>query len=182
MQMVIVLGMHRSGTSVITHILSKAGFFVGEKSELMQGNQWNRKGYFERWSVLKANDLILSLCNGTWYAPPEEADIVRIGIDPKIESLLYHYRGYGRAAVKDPRMCLTFPVWRKALGKKVRIVHITREPEAIAASLLKRNGTKVSCYSGIPSWGRSLHSPPPSNRPRKPPVGRGCKPQNGWGR
>lgn len=138
--LVVVLGMHRSGTSAITKILLEAGFFVGEESDMIKGDQWNRDGYLERWSVYNVNNIILFLCGGTWCYPPKESDILRMRIDPKIETLMKVYGGHRRAVIKDPRLCLTLPVWQRVLGDTVRIVRVTRQPEAVAASLMKRDG------------------------------------------
>ena len=56
---VIILGMHRSGTSLTTNILSKAGFHAGAEEEILEGSQWNPDGYYERLSIIKLNSLIL---------------------------------------------------------------------------------------------------------------------------
>ena len=139
--LVIILGMHRSGTSVVTHILSKAGFFVGEDHDVMLGDQWNLDGYFERLSVVLVNDIILYLAGGAWDSPPEEKHIHGIRLDPKIESLLEIYEGHEQAVIKDPRMCLTLPVWQYVLGEdNIRIVNVTRQPSKVAESLMKRDG------------------------------------------
>jgi hypothetical protein len=137
--LVIILGMHRSGTSVITNILSKAGFYLGEESDIMHANQWNPDGYFERWSVAIVNDIILYLAGGAWHSPPAEENIFRVKLDPKIESLLKTYEGQKQSIIKDPRMCLTLPVWENVLVDNLHIVYIDRQPEAIAASLLRRD-------------------------------------------
>lgn len=148
--MVIILGMHRSGTSLITNILSKAGFYIGEEADIKKGTQWNPDGYFERRSVVEVNDIILKLCGGSWDSPPEEKDIIKIKIDPKIESLLKVYLGHDMCVIKDPRMCITFPVWQKMLGENVRIINIIRDPNTVAASLTKRDG--FTLQKGIELW------------------------------
>jgi hypothetical protein len=106
----------------------------------MIANQWNPDGYFERWSLAIVNDIILYLAGGTWHSPPAEENIIRLRLDPKIESLLKTYEGQKQAIIKDPRMCLTLPVWENLLADNVRVVYINRNTEAIAASLLKRDG------------------------------------------
>jgi len=146
----VVLGMHRSGTSLITNILSKAGFFVGEDSDLIKGNRWNRDGYFEQTAVCAANDQILQLCGGSWHEPPEEKDVRKIQMDYRIQSLLNIYKGHRRVIIKDPRMCITFPVWDRILSNNVRFVRITRKPDAVAASLNKRFGFPP--YKGLYLW------------------------------
>ena len=45
---IVILGMHRSGTSLITGILNKAGFFIGYQDELIGSNAENPLGFFER--------------------------------------------------------------------------------------------------------------------------------------
>jgi len=139
-ELVIVLGMHRSGTSVIAHILSQAGFFVGEEDELIPGGKWNRNGYFERKSVVHANDGILALCEGSWLCPPPEDRVLNLNLNQTIVSLLTQYQGHPRSLIKDPRLCLTLPVWERVLPADIRIVMISRHPDAVAASLSTRFG------------------------------------------
>jgi hypothetical protein len=122
--MVIVLGMHRSGTSLMTHILSEAGFFVGEKKDLIQGNRWNENGFFERWDIYKTNEDILNICGGSWYMPPDEANILQVKMSSEIETILSIYKRYPKAVIKDPRFCLTLPLWKPFLGDGLRIIHM----------------------------------------------------------
>lgn len=136
----VILGMHRSGTSLLTNILSKAGFFAGKDSDLIKGDRWNRDGYFERWPVMKVNDMILNLFGGSWHMPPEEKNILKVRIDPRIETLLKIYKRHSLSIIKDPRLCLVFPVWQREFGSNVRVVRITRHPDAVAASLMERDG------------------------------------------
>jgi hypothetical protein len=137
--LVFILGMHRSGTSALAKVLWNAGFFAGEENELIRPDLWNRDGYFERWPVVKANEFILNRCGGTWDAPPNEEEIRNIAMDSRIESLLAPYAGYPRAFIKDPRLCITLPVWERVMPGHARIVTVTRDPEAVAASLMKRD-------------------------------------------
>ena len=139
--MVIILGMHRSGTSLIANILSSAGFYVGDDSDLMKtGSQWNQNGYFERWSVVRANNIILHYCDGGWHDPPREDKMLKLNMDYRIKDLLKVYHGHPLALIKDPRMCLTLPVWKKILGNNVRYIHVMRKSNAVAASLKRRDG------------------------------------------
>ncbi|HEX6900186.1 MAG TPA: hypothetical protein VF789_10750 [Thermoanaerobaculia bacterium] len=48
---VLVLGMHRSGTSVLTHLLSRMGCHAGTPESLMPGDAANVGGYWERWDA-----------------------------------------------------------------------------------------------------------------------------------
>ena len=46
-RIVIILGMHRSGTSVITQICQYMGAYLGKEKELMEATQYNLSGFFE---------------------------------------------------------------------------------------------------------------------------------------
>ncbi|MDY6903157.1 MAG: sulfotransferase [Thermodesulfobacteriota bacterium] len=136
--LVIVLGMHRSGTSLATHILSQAGFYAGAEKDLIKGGKWNEEGYFERWDVLKANDEILHRCGGSWFQPPGEERLLALNADGRLYPLLSYYDGHPLAVIKDPRLCLTFPVWKRVLPPIVKILRVSRNPEDAASSLMKR--------------------------------------------
>ena len=64
-QIVIVLGSHRSGTSVTTRLVSYLGFNLGEN--LMEPNNDNPKGYFEDIDIYNFNEKILKLIKRSWY-------------------------------------------------------------------------------------------------------------------
>lgn len=53
---VVILGMHRSGTSLVANLLQQAGFFVGRSEDLIRADRWNQKGYFEQWDVYRLNE------------------------------------------------------------------------------------------------------------------------------
>ena len=58
-QLVVILGMHRSGTSLVTSSLPLLGFPVGDN--LMLGNEDNPRGFFEDLDVVSLNDDLLSV-------------------------------------------------------------------------------------------------------------------------
>lgn len=51
---------------------------------------------------------------------------------------------------KDPRTCLTFPLWRRVLGTEVRVVLVFRDPGAVVASLRRRDG--IPSFYGAGLW------------------------------
>ncbi len=143
-EFVLVLGMHRSGTSMLTNILANAGYFVGEKKDIMQPADDNPNGFFEQISVVETNDIILKLCQGSWDNPPSEDTIEQIHINPQIKVVFQNYEGQKRVVIKDPRMCLTLPVWKKILPDNTKILYIKRKKEAVVASLRNRNSFSES--------------------------------------
>ena len=67
---IVVLGMHRSGTSMFAEIISRLGFYTGETEELLEPQEDNPKGFWERRDVVQLNDLILEEAGGSWFNPP----------------------------------------------------------------------------------------------------------------
>lgn len=138
--LIIVLGMHRSGTSMITNMLENAGYFVGEGEDILNPAFDNPKGFFENRKIIAINDLILQLCGGSWDNPPSESDIKQINIDPYLSSIIYKiFERKNLVVIKDPRMCLTFPVWKELLPDNLKIIYVKRLRDAVISSLNKRN-------------------------------------------
>src|SRR5947209_921634 len=105
----VVLGMGRSGTSVITRALTEAGFYGGLPGELMAPNHANVHGYFEHMSVYAVNEEILRELGGSWFAaPPDAAQIAARGwalprLREVLEGLLLA-AGSSPLVLKDPRI------------------------------------------------------------------------------
>src|SRR6202035_3342517 len=68
---VVVLGMHRSGTSAFAGTLSRAGFFAGKNADLLPAASDNRNGFFERFDVNGLNNELLAELGGAWDSPPQ---------------------------------------------------------------------------------------------------------------
>jgi hypothetical protein len=60
---VVVLGMHRSGTSLLAGLLFRAGLWVGERRDLIWGADAadNSKGFYERTDIVLQNDALMKL-------------------------------------------------------------------------------------------------------------------------
>src|SRR3972149_6783295 len=70
---VIVLGMHRSGTSLIASILHLSGISMGK--EFLRPDNGNPGGYFEDLEFLNLNKTVLTQAEGTWRKPPSKERI-----------------------------------------------------------------------------------------------------------
>lgn len=151
---VIVIGMHRSGTSALAGLLHTNGIIMGEEENFYPKPAFeNQKGFFENCRFRDTNDYILSY-NNYWannYSPmtPEKL-IVTDQAEDTIRALLYEYdKKYDHWGFKDPRMCLTYSAWKPFLQKPytdqiVKVVLVERNIDSIASSLLLRgsHGTK----------------------------------------
>jgi hypothetical protein len=151
---VLVLGMHRSGTSLCSHILSGLGVDMADKipgpgatSPVLS----NPRGHWERWEIVEFHDRILSLFNRdylgrfhdfalpvAWWADPRVVQIRR-----EIVGFLERRMGDGYFGFKDPRTVRLMPVWHQIFNElelAPKIVLCLRNPAQIARSLNARDG------------------------------------------
>lgn len=143
----LVLGMHRSGTSATSQLLSLAGARLPK--HVMPADEHNAQGYFEPWRIAMFNDERLRAASSAWddvfafpgpAIPPEEpaAWLARA------QALFREEYGTARhPLVKDPRVTVLLPFWREvfdALGVAARCVIPVRHPLAVAGSLARRDG------------------------------------------
>lgn len=151
---VMVLGMHRSGTSALTRALALAGCWVGEGDELFPDDSANPRGYWERRDVVALNEAALAAVGARWQAFPEGAlDGLDAGhrshLEGRSREIVAALDEHGSWVIKDPRLCLLFPLWRRALTRPF-VVLVHRSPLAVAESLAARDG--VPLLYGIALW------------------------------
>lgn len=146
-QLLLVLGMHRSGTSALTGLMQKLGAELGE--ELLAPTLDNPKGYFENARVVTAHEALFAALGRSWQNPrplPEDWRATAAG-DEAHEALTELLRAMlveGRlVAVKDPRASRFAPLWRdvaRAAHVELGAILMVRHPAEVAASLYKRDG------------------------------------------
>lgn len=144
----LVLGMHRSGTSALSGTLSKIGY--GLPVTLAPADHNNRNGYFESKALWKVNDALLAEIGSgwdDWSAVDMQAlpgDLYARSRTRAIELIKAEYDHHdGPVLLKDPRMCRNMPLWIDALGAAgyaTHVVHTHRHPSEVAASLHRRDG------------------------------------------
>lgn len=146
---VVVIGMHRSGTTMVTRMLESLGVFMGAA----QLPSTSEAVFFFRHNVA-----MLRLASAGWDRPD---GLVELLDDPRWCERFAHVvggemerrpgRGYwGRTSDpdgwdserpwgwKDPRNSLTLPVWTR-LFPRLRVVRVVRDADAVAASLAVRS-------------------------------------------
>ena len=143
---VIVLGMHRSGTSAFTGTLKIAGFDLGK--DIMQANEYNVRGYFENNRIVELNDRILGCFNASWdsmfFLPEkwEEDERLMQSKHDAIEIINSEFNRKNNIAIKDPRMGILLPFWKsvfETLQIKPNYCIILRSPIEISLSLENRD-------------------------------------------
>ncbi|WP_297444278.1 sulfotransferase [Desulfurobacterium sp.] len=146
--LVIIIGMHRSGTSMLSRILGKLGIFMGWKKE-----QNNEALFF-----LRFNDWVLKQAHASWDNPynytlagPDFRELMTELANKYIKSIrrvqylgfpdFFKYRSLKELDFpwgwKDPRNTFTLDIWLKVFPN-AKIIHIYRNPIDVAESLRKR--------------------------------------------
>ena len=116
MRNVAILGMHRSGTSMVAAALASSGLYAGETADLLADQEDNPHGFWERRDVVSLNDEILSSRGGSWYQPPTPSAQILPAHSAGIRSILAQLSTDRGWLIKDPRLVLTWPQWQQALG------------------------------------------------------------------
>jgi len=143
-QVVVMLGMHRSGTSMLAGTLQAMGLCLGR---VVKSAPHNAKGNRESRVLMRLHEDLFWKNGGTWREPPEEARWERYH---KIERDLYidGFRGVDRWGFKDPRTLFVLDGWLEVLPG-ARCVGIFRHPELVARSLMARDGMSADEALGI---------------------------------
>jgi hypothetical protein len=139
--MVIILGMHKTGTSMIGGVLSKLGINMG--IETLKKHWENPFGYFEDKCLVELNKLILKSANGSWDKPPDRESILinEKKFSSDIANLIDKEKKLGVRGWKDPRMSLTIDLYLPHLENPF-FIFTHRNNQAVAESLNLRNGLK----------------------------------------
>lgn len=147
-----VAGMHRSGTSALCAALHACGASFGDNLLAPMAGV-NDEGFWEDAEVVAINDALLASVGGSWFAPGDPAIA---GDWPEAAVALFAVqatavlqRGFGNGplqVVKDPRFCLTLPLWLDLCaehGMAARVCTAFRPPLEVAQSLLRRDGFPI---------------------------------------
>ncbi|MFT5110423.1 MAG: hypothetical protein ACI9UA_006077 [Pseudoalteromonas tetraodonis] len=158
----IITGCSRSGTSFVSQAIQRLGGDFGERDELIEGDRWNKKGYFENRAINTVNHRLLF---GRWSNPKLWVDIMWPKRKPLIHlrklatiaqgPLLSHpalIRRRGRAlrgemetlghslegkVVKDPRFSYLMEPW-EATGSVHSVLYVVRNPREAAMSMSRQ--------------------------------------------
>lgn len=142
---VVVLGMHRSGTSCLAGMLAAGG--VASAGSAVR-NWDNARGHHEMLDAVRLNEAVLAYSGGHWLSPP--AEVRWTDAHAAARDRLLATRVDGRPAlVKDPRTLLALPFWR-ASPVPFHVIAIVRHPLAVARSLESWRSTPLA--EGIALW------------------------------
>ena len=151
---VLILGMHRSGTSITTKIIVSMGYSVGLSE--MPAAADNPDGFYENWRLVDCHDNYLTSHHLSWDRPwpiPEgfgkDTDLLN-----DVLGIIHNEFPVEKPwIIKDPRITLLKDLWISALkeiNRPLYIINLLRNPEDVAASIYNRNGID-------PQWSMSLY-------------------------
>ncbi|HUN01728.1 MAG TPA: sulfotransferase [Niabella sp.] len=142
-----IIGMHRSGTSMVTRLLNLCGVYLGAETDLDRKSPDNPEGYWENLNFLQISDKILSSFDGAWDLPPEfpsnwtSSGKLKI-INHQADELIKTFGEKEPWGWKDPRTSLTLPFWQ-SLIPNLKILIVVRNPLDVSRSLGQRGYSSV---------------------------------------
>ncbi|NKC30729.1 sulfotransferase family protein [Falsiroseomonas selenitidurans] len=154
---VLVLGMHRSGTSAITRVLALHGLAL--PARMVKPGHDNPLGFWESQAVVDVNKRLLARLARRyddprpvrWALLPAEAREPFIA--EAAAALAEEFPGDAPFILKEPRLCRLLPVWLPAierLGATPAVLLPVRNPLEVAQSLLVRN--RIGTAQGLLLW------------------------------
>lgn len=139
----LILGMHRSGTSLLTGLLHYSGISAGKS--FLEPLEENPKGFFEVSKIYELNEEILRAAGTQWNVLKnldfQNIEVARFKEEIK-KTIVKEFEGEEIFALKDPRICLLLPIYVEVFSElhvKVLPIVVRRNYVEIARSLKIRN-------------------------------------------
>ncbi|QHQ38931.1 sulfotransferase family protein [Microbulbifer hydrolyticus] len=143
---IVVLGMHRSGTSAWTRCLSLLGAELPQ--HVFGVGAGNETGHWEAERLVDLNNRLLEACGSRWddwraidfslLSPP----VYEQYLSEIKETILEEYEGAKLLLLKDPRICRLADIYSEALKSldiEVRFLIPYRDPLSVVESLGRRD-------------------------------------------
>lgn len=149
----ILLGMHRSGTSCVSNLLTKMGVYFGDDAASIGASDENPKGFFERRDVRNICDSILQGAECDWwsigdFSPERVPAAIRAEASTKFADVLDEMQTNLPWFIKEPRLCLVWPLLSSAIEHPI-FIHVWRHPLEVANSLAKRNHLPIDVGTAL---------------------------------
>ena len=113
---VVVLGVGSDGTSLFAGLLHRLGFYVGEDKDLIPTNKQNPKGFYEHRGLPDINRVLLKEHRIGEYEPSNLIEDSNYACD--VAAFFEQtFENHNRVVLKDPRFCVTLPVWAAVIEK-----------------------------------------------------------------
>ncbi|MBN2164910.1 MAG: glycosyltransferase, partial [Marinilabiliaceae bacterium] len=152
-KIIVVLGMHRSGTSAFAKLFTKLGYSAG--NNLMPADSSNMEGYWEDVDIYNLNQQILSFLFLSW----DEYEELQFRKSVLMKDILLEKFGENALkiiknkllkdstiVIKEPRISILLPFWNQIFNRinaTVDYILAVRNPADVAKSLSKRNNFSI---------------------------------------
>lgn len=148
-KVVLVLGMHRSGTSSLMGSLEELGLNIGQANNT---SQYNSKGNKEIPDFRKWHDQIFANNQANWNQPKNIIDWSETNLKELYQLIKNHFGDLKIWGLKDPRLLFMIKAWFQIIPKKKIVFFASvRHPISVVKSLLKR-GNINSEKEGFLIW------------------------------
>jgi hypothetical protein len=151
--LILILGMGRSGTSAMAQILGLCGAHLPDN--LLGPASSNVKGHFEPVDALDINEEFLNSFGLTWFDPTfrlQHEPPPHAAFTERIVQFLTHYASKSPLVVKEPRITALTRYWFDAAataGWDVKVVIPVRHPHDVRASLAARDGLSADLSDAL---------------------------------
>jgi hypothetical protein len=140
---ILVLGVERSGTSVVSDLIHRWGADAGDLSRHVASDDHNPQGYFEYLPMQSFLHDVLVSTHGSLWDPGFAGRMERLALDPRYrdraQALIAEMEAAGRPWLwKDPLLSLEMPFWERFLPTPVCVVTV-RNPNDSGRSFARMN-------------------------------------------
>ncbi|MNZ33393.1 hypothetical protein D3C78_507380 [compost metagenome] len=145
---IVILGMHRSGTSLLAKTIKSLGVYIGRDEEMIGPREDNPEGFWEHSEIVDVHEKLLGNLSSSWDTTkplPEEWWLSEEVVSYRSQIKDIVTGNFSNRAVwgfKDPRTCLLLPLWKSVFQElDIEPIYIIclRNPLNVAASLQKRD-------------------------------------------
>ena len=148
---VLVIGMHRSGTSLTTRIVNMMGYTIGNGADIIEADSGNPTGYWEHRSFVSLNRKLLAAN----LLPGTVSNFLFPKLKEKAAELILSFKDCNRIVLKDPIASITLPFWVECIktclpenAVNVSTVICVRNPLDVSKSLQNRGlfEKNINCW------------------------------------
>ncbi|HSH09643.1 MAG TPA: sulfotransferase [Oceanipulchritudo sp.] len=150
-QPILILGMHRSGTSYLAQVMQSLGVFIGD--DLVGPQKGNLRGHYEARPLLEFHQQLIAARDRTTRRAFDDGMLVQAPLDldltdderQQAEELIAAMRRPGPWGWKEPRTCLFLDMWLELLPQAKTLV-VYRHPLEVHQSLLRRDHWDLALF------------------------------------
>jgi hypothetical protein len=149
-EVVVVLGMHKSGTTLVSQILHRSGIEMGEAGDV--DGDYDKGVFHERSSFRELNEALLGYGDPAWIHPAPRSLRMSDEHRRRMRDLIEKAGARaGRWGFKDPRTCLTYPLWEEELPPHKAIV-VYRAPQEVWQHMNRHPLKRWRVWPAVRSW------------------------------